>query len=108
MKSIYKSEVSDTVDSASYSAHQAIDRASEAVSPVVGQLAAGAHHATDRVAAAANQAVGTLRGAGAQFRNVPARLTEGCSTYVQEKPMTSLGIALAGGFLLAMLLRGAR
>ena len=104
MKSIHKSEVSDTVGSASTSAHQAIDRASDAVNPVVTQLAASAHNATDRVAAAANQAVGTLRGAGAQFKNVPSRLTEGCSNYVQEKPMTSLGIALAGGFLLAVLL----
>ena len=105
MKSIQNSEIIDTVNSASSSAHQAIDRASDAVSPVVTQLAASAHHATDRVAAAANQAVGTLRGAGAQFKNVPNRLTEGCSTYVQEKPMTSLGIALAGGFLLALLMR---
>ncbi|MEO6625391.1 MAG: hypothetical protein ABIN37_11235 [Burkholderiaceae bacterium] len=100
-----RADVSDTVDNASSSLHHAIDRASDAASPVVNQLAASAHHATDRVASAANHAVGTLRGASAQLRNVPGRLTDGCSTYVQEKPMTSLGIALAGGFLLAMLLR---
>ena len=87
-----------TVDDASSSVHHAIDRASSAAGPAIDKLASGAHQTTDRVALAANNAVGTLR-------NAQTQLTQGCSSYVQDKPLTSLGIAVAGGFLLATLLR---
>ena len=93
------------VDGASSSVHHAIDRASSAAGPMVDKLASGAHHTTDRVALAANNAVGTLRSAGTQLRNAQTQLTQGCSSYVQEKPLTALAIAAAGGFALAMLLR---
>ena len=93
------------VDGASSSVHHAIDRASSAAGPMVDKLASGAHHTTDRVALAANNAVGTLRSAGTQLQSAQRQLTQGCSSYVQEKPLTSLGIAVAGGFALAMLLR---
>ncbi|MCY7308661.1 MAG: hypothetical protein LH632_21505 [Rhodoferax sp.] len=97
--------MSHRVDDASSSVHHAIDRASSAAGPVVDRLAIGAHQTTDRVALAANNAVGTLRSAGAQFKSAQNQLTQGCSTYVQEKPLTSLGIAVAAGFALATLLR---
>ena len=93
------------IDDASSSVHHAIDRASGAAGPAVDKLASGAHQTTDRVALAANNAVGTLRSAGTQLRNAQTQLTQGCSSYVQAKPLTSLGIAVAGGFLLATLLR---
>ena len=93
------------VDDASSSVHHAIDRASSAAGPAVDKLASGAHQTTDRVALAANNAVGTLRSAGTQLRNAQTQLTQGCSSYVQDKPLTSLGIAVAGGFLLATLVR---
>lgn len=94
-----------TVDNASSSVHHVIDRASSAAGPAIDKLASGAHQTTDRVALAANNAVGTLRSAGTQLRNAQTQLTQGCSSYVQDKPLTSLGIAVAGGFLLATLLR---
>ncbi len=93
------------VDDASSSVHHAIDRASSAAGPALDRLTSSAHQTTDRVALAANNAVGTLRGAGTQLRNAQTQLTQGCSNYVHEKPLTSLGIALASGFALAMLLR---
>lgn len=97
--------VTHRVDDASSSVHRAIDRASSAAGPVVDKLASGAHQTTDRVALAANNAVGTLRSAGTQLRNAQTQLTQGCSSYVQDKPLTALCIAVAGGFALAMLLR---
>ncbi len=91
------------VDEANTSAHHAIDRASSAAGPVVDQLTAGAHQAADRLALAANQAAASLDSAAERLKATQTRLMDSCSSYVREKPVTALGIAVAGGFLLGLL-----
>jgi len=93
-----------TVDDAASGAHRAIDKATDAVRPAVDRLAAGAHQTVDRIGGAAAQAAETVEYKSEQLRDAQARLTENCRTYVRDNPVTSLGIAVAAGFLLSRLL----
>lgn len=92
------------VDEVSNSMHHAIDRASDAAGPAIDGLAAGAHQATNRMAETATHAAATLRSASEQLKAAQNELAHSCRSYVREKPLTSLGIAAAGGFLLGMVL----
>jgi len=97
--------LSRKVDAANMTVHHAIDRASSAAGPAIDQFAAGAHEAADRLALAANQAAASLETTAESLKTTQARLTDSCGNYVREKPVTALSIAVAGGFLLGMLLR---
>ena len=71
------------------------------LSRTLDQATASAHTALGQVSSAATQAAKTLDAKGNQLVDAQARLTNGCRTYVQEKPLTALGIAVASGFLLS-------
>lgn len=94
-----------TVDQASSSMHRAIDSASAMARPAVDNLAASAHSAVDKMASAATRAAESFDEKGGQLRDAQAQFTEACRCHVREKPMTSVGIALAAGFALSWLLR---
>ena len=74
----------DTIDTASQSAHEAVDK----------------------IASATNKAAETLGEKGEQLKNAEQKLMESCRGYVQDNPITSLGIAVAAGFLLSRVLSG--
>ncbi|MGR8981496.1 MAG: glycine zipper domain-containing protein, partial [Gammaproteobacteria bacterium] len=57
-------------------------------------------------ASATNQAAETLSEKGEQLKNAEKQLMENCRAYVRDNPITSLGIAVAAGFLLSRLLSG--
>ena len=63
-----------------------------------------AHEAVDKIANATNQAAEALGEKGEQLKNAEQQLMENCRGYVRDNPVTSLGIAIAGGFLLSRLL----
>lgn len=65
-----------------------------------------AHEAVDKVASATNQAAETLSEKGDQLKNAEQQLVENCRGYIRDNPITSLGIAVAAGFLLSRLLSG--
>ena len=96
--------VARTVDQTATDAHNAIDEASDAAHPAIDRLAGGVHQAVDKIGGAAMQAAETLELKRAQLRGVQTRLTEDCREYVRGNPLTSLGIAVAAGFLLSRLL----
>jgi ElaB/YqjD/DUF883 family membrane-anchored ribosome-binding protein len=97
-------DVGRTVDKLAGNAHRAIDKAADGARPKVDQMAAGAHNLVDKLAGAANNAADSFDEKSAQMKDAQARVTEGCRDYVREHPFTSLGIAVAAGFLLARLL----
>lgn len=65
-----------------------------------------AHEAVDKIASATSQAAETLGEKGEQLKNAEKQLMENCCSYVSNNPITSLGIAVAAGFLLSRLLSG--
>ena len=65
-----------------------------------------AHEAVDKIASAGNQAAETLGEKGERLKNTEQQLMENCRGYVRDNPITSLGIAAAAGFLLSRLLSG--
>ena len=68
--------------------------------------AQSAHEAVDKIANATNQAAEALGEKGEQLKNAEQKLMESCRGYVQDNPITSLGIAVAAGFLLSRVLSG--
>ncbi len=75
-------------------AHQNVDAA-----------AAGAHKAVDWAADTANSASDSLADTGHELKATQEKWLAIAREYVQENPATSLGIALASGYLLSRLLR---
>ena len=96
--------VARKIDQASTGAHDAIDKASGSARPTVNRVAVGAHQAVDKIASAATQMADTLGVKGEQLKDIQVRVLEQCRTYVRANPATSLGIAVAAGYLLSRLL----
>ena len=89
-----------SVDQACRSAHGAIDKASDAARPAIERATAGAHKTVDRMAGAATYAANAVEAKGEQFKVAQRRMAESGGAYVRENPLTSLGLAVAGGFIL--------
>ena len=68
------------------------------------KAANSAHEAVDKFANVTTQAVEAFGEKGEQLKNSEQQLVENCRRYVHDNPITSLGIAAAGGFLLSRLL----
>jgi ElaB/YqjD/DUF883 family membrane-anchored ribosome-binding protein len=62
------------------------------------------HDAVDRIADSATQAAQKLGARADQMKEWQQTLIENCSEYVREKPLQSLGIAVASGFILSRIL----
>jgi ElaB/YqjD/DUF883 family membrane-anchored ribosome-binding protein len=77
----------------------------QAVHQNVEAAAAGAHKAVDWAADTANSATDSLAETGHEMKATQERWLAIAREYVQENPATSLGIALASGYLLSRLLR---
>jgi ElaB/YqjD/DUF883 family membrane-anchored ribosome-binding protein len=72
----------------------------------IDKAANSAHEAVDKVASATNQAAEAIGEKGEQLKNAEQQLMEDFRGYVRDNPMTSLGIAVAAGFLLSRVLSG--
>ncbi|MDO9104842.1 MAG: DUF883 C-terminal domain-containing protein [Methylovulum sp.] len=65
-----------------------------------------AHEVVDNIASAASHAADALGEQGEQLKKAEHRLVDNCSGYVRDNPISSIGIAVAAGFLLSRLLSG--
>jgi ElaB/YqjD/DUF883 family membrane-anchored ribosome-binding protein len=74
------------------------------IGPVVDRVAAGAHDAVDKAAGAATAAARALDKKGAELKNLQARYLDGCREQVRDHPLAAIGVAVAAGFLLSILL----
>lgn len=72
-----------------------IDRASDS-----------AHDVVDKITDVTNQAADAIGATGQQLKNAEQGLMKDCCNYIKENPMTSIGIAVASGFLLSRILSG--
>lgn len=99
------STLARSVDHAGSNAHHAIDRVSDAARPAVEQLATSAHHTVDSLTGAASRAAGKIDETSRQLRDARRHYAERCGTYVRDKPLTALGIAVAAGLTISWLLK---
>ena len=72
----------------------------------IDKVANFAHETVDKVANTTNQATEALGKKGEQLKNAEQQLMEDCHAYVHDNPITSVGIAVAAGFLLSRVLSG--
>jgi ElaB/YqjD/DUF883 family membrane-anchored ribosome-binding protein len=93
------------VDRASIGAHDTLKQISNAAGPAMDRMATSAHGVIDTVTDAATSAVATLGIKSDQLNDARQKLTEAARTYMREKPVASLGIAVAAGWILSRLLR---
>lgn len=83
----------------------ASDKVADTLRPVIDQLKSGVHVAVDRLADVAAQTVDQVELSGEYLKDSQTRMAAGCRSYVRAKPLTTVGVAVAGGFLLSWLLR---
>ncbi len=72
----------------------------------IDKVSNSAHEAVDKIANATSHAAEALGEKGEQLLNAEQRLMKNCHGYINDNPITSLGIAVAVGFLLSRLLSG--
>ncbi|NOT10399.1 MAG: DUF883 family protein [Methylococcaceae bacterium] len=65
-----------------------------------------AHEAVDKIASVSNQVADAIDDRGEQLINAEHRMMKDCQMYIRDNPVTSVGIAVAAGFLLSRLLSG--
>jgi ElaB/YqjD/DUF883 family membrane-anchored ribosome-binding protein len=63
-----------------------------------------AHEAVDTLASVSNQAADNFDEKSQALKDVEQRLVKECQVYIRDNPVTSLGIAVAAGFLLSRVL----
>lgn len=91
------------IGNASAEAHHTIDKVSEATGPAVDSVTTGAHQVVDKLAGVATNAAETIGAKSEQLKLAQNRMTGTARDYVRENPLTSVGIAVAGGVLLGRL-----
>ena len=72
----------------------------------IDNAANSANEAIDKAASATSQATEALGKKGEQLKNAEQQLLEDCRVYVRDNPITSVGIAVAAGFLLSRVVSG--
>lgn len=72
----------------------------------VERVADGAHETVDKVAEATHQAADAISEKGAQLQDLQEEWLENARDYINKNPVKSVGIAIAGGFLMSRLLSG--
>ena len=82
-----------------------INDLSKAVAHAVDNATDSVQDAAHTLSLAANRASRMIDNKGEQFMHAQSRLTRNFRGYVQEQPLTALGIAAASGILLGWLLR---
>lgn len=103
-----ESRFNQATDRYSSAAHQTVDRLAGNAHPAVDRLAEGAHGAVDRLAEMANATAARVGRQTDQLEAVRQRLSSNCGTFVHDNPLTSIGLALAAGYLLSRLLSSPR
>ena len=81
------------------------DNQQDSKSETINRIATSAHQTVDRIAHGADSALQSLRGGSENWKETGDQSLERVQTYVREKPLTAIGMAMAAGFLLSRLIR---
>jgi ElaB/YqjD/DUF883 family membrane-anchored ribosome-binding protein len=107
---------SNTLSRASSSAHDAVSSAANSIAgaaddiankakPTIDRVAAMAHQAVDKAASATAPGAEWLSEKGESLRTTKKKLMADTCDYVSANPLKSLGIAVATGFFVSLLVR---
>lgn len=70
------------------------------LSRTLDQATSSAHDALDRVTDAANHAANNLEKKSKYLLHTQREMTQSCRSFVERQPLTAVGVALAAGILL--------
>lgn len=70
----------------------------------VNKASSFAHESVDKIADLSNQTIDAIEEHSQQLKDTEHRVIKNCQLYVRDNPVTSLGIAIASGFILSRLL----
>lgn len=71
----------------------------------VDRLAQSAHDAVDRAASAASSVYDRVSDKGEELMQMPEDWLDAARDYVRERPLQAIGMAVAAGYLLSVLMR---
>ena len=93
---------SSTVERKAGQAHDAVDAVAAKATEKAARVA---HETVDKVAQAAAPAADWLNQSAAQLQRQQEQLVDGSRSYIRERPLVAIGIALAAGYLAGRLMR---
>jgi ElaB/YqjD/DUF883 family membrane-anchored ribosome-binding protein len=82
---------------------ETIDKLSSTADEAAEKIASAAEEAAKKIASATSQATEMLGEKGEQLKEIEEKLVEDARDYIREHPISSMGIALAAGFMLSQL-----
>jgi ElaB/YqjD/DUF883 family membrane-anchored ribosome-binding protein len=100
---------SDSVERKASQAHFAVDsaaaKATERAAPAIDRAAQAAHQTVDKIAQTAAPAADWINQNAEQLKQQQEALLEGCRSYVRDRPLVAVWVALAAGYLVGRLAR---
>lgn len=98
---------SNAIERTASQAHQAVDdiarKATDTAGPAIDRVARAAHQTVDKVAQAAHPAAEWIGDSAQRVKETQDRVIESSRDYIRERPLMTLGIAVAAGYLLGRL-----
>ncbi|MEO5660897.1 MAG: hypothetical protein ABIQ90_14040 [Polaromonas sp.] len=91
------------VDSAAAAVHQTIDKAAGPTRSTVDRMSNAAHETVDKLASEATHMADRFSDQARRMTEVPTHAMEVSKSWVQDKPLEAVGIALAVGFVIGRL-----
>ena len=87
------------VDSAGSALHSTIDMVADPARSTVDRVSTAAHETVDKLADQAAQVADRFSGQTRWVADAPNRAVESTKSWIQEKPLQAVGLALAFGYL---------
>ena len=91
------------VDAAGSALHSTIDKVAEPARQGVERVSTVAHEAVDRLASGASHVADRFSEQAAWVSEAPGRAVDYSRSWVQDKPLEAIGVALALGFIMGRL-----
>ena len=91
------------VDSAGTALHSGIDKVTDPARQAIDRLSTAAHGTVDKLASSATQTADRFSDQTRRLTEAPARALACSKSWVQDKPLEAVGVALALGFIVGRL-----
>jgi ElaB/YqjD/DUF883 family membrane-anchored ribosome-binding protein len=90
-------------DAAGAAMHSTIDKAADPARSAVDRMSSAAHDTVDKLANNASQVAGKLSEQTRRVTEVPAQALDYSKSWIQDKPLEAVGLAMALGFMVGRL-----